>query len=173
MSTHAVNTGLVCGFNLWFASQLQAAVNLVIAAVLTASSLLYLVFSCCGISCCGSFFVAGLVLLHIAAAVAFAAINAWMSVVVFSDGKWAASAVAATFSCDAMLYRSLAIYVMALWAALVVLPLVLGFLVSFCCCCLVDDAHEERGAKHGGGGCCAKREAAEQPLIGARVPKSD
>ena len=156
-----------CGFPLAPAMQLQGGVNLGVAAALALSSLLFLGLECIGITCCSAFFGA---LVHLGALAVYFAVNAWMSIIVFSDARWVLSDTP-TFNCA--FYRPTAAYVMALWAAPFILPALFGVVVHCLCGCLVDEALEEHAAKHRRCRLGGRGEPAEEPLVGALVPKRD
>lgn len=135
--------------------------NLGAGALLVITGILFVALVHCDVKCCTE------ILATIAHVLAFSVVlvhNAYMSVLVFQNGRWAASVSGSLVECDIVYYQEIAIYVICLWVGIVVLPLLCSLIVHCCCGCAVDDMREEDVAK--GRRCCAtqRREPEGAPL---------
>ena len=179
-SSGFVSSGGLCSFPLPASAILQAYINMSAGGALAVTSLFFGALAACGITCCTE------VLATIVHVLAFGVVlteNAYMSFVVFTGGRWAASTAGTLVECSIPYYQGIAVYVMILWVSIVAVPLLCWLVVHCCCGCAVDEAKEEDAAK--GRSCCAaaqrggRADAEGAPLTGAEpsaggvAPKRD
>lgn len=142
------------GTSLATAAQTQSAVYLWLALIVAGTSVLLLALACCDCVCCTEVIAA---VIHVACALVYLGLNAWVSVIVFQNGQWPASLTTPpTVDCNLYLYTTVAVYCICYWVCLPLLPPVVHMIVvCFFGCCL--DSVMDRNKD---GNCCARQRGA-------------